>query len=130
MHVLGIELFELEENKMLYDQIFELKTFEDTENWLKNEFIDPMTDKVNARADAQYKNISDNIIHIIHHEFESELTLDEIARRLHYNPNYLSSIFKKKWVFHSASMSQATDTIWRKAGLPKQTWRSRTLPKS
>lgn len=44
--------------KMLYDQIFELKTFEDTENWLKNEFIDPMTDKVNARADAQYKNIS------------------------------------------------------------------------
>ncbi|WP_213385755.1 helix-turn-helix domain-containing protein [Bacillus subtilis] len=96
MHVLGIELFELEENKMLYDQIFELKTFEDTENWLKNEFIDPMTDKVNARADAQYKNISDNIIHIIHHEFESELTLDEIARRLHYNPNYLSSIFKKE----------------------------------
>lgn len=96
MHVLGIELFELEENKMLYDQIFELKTFKDTENWLKNEFIDPMTDKVNARADAQYKNISDNIIHIIHHEFESELTLDEIARRLHYNPNYLSSIFKKE----------------------------------
>ncbi|MBV5122997.1 helix-turn-helix domain-containing protein [Bacillus halotolerans] len=96
MHVLGIELFELEENKMLYDQIFELKTFEDTENWLKQEFIDPMTDKVNARADAQYKNISDNIIHIIHHEFESDLTLDEIARRLHYNPNYLSSIFKKE----------------------------------
>lgn len=96
MHVLGIELFELEENKMLYDQIFELKTFEDTENWLKNEFIHPMTDKVNARADAQYKNISDNIIHIIHHEFESDLTLDEIARRLHYNPNYLSSIFKKE----------------------------------
>lgn len=123
MHVLGIELFELEENKMLYDQIFELKTFEDTENWLKQEFIDPMTDKVNARADAQYKNISDNIIHIIHHEFESDLTLDEIARRLHYNPNYLSSIFKKKWAFHSASMSRITATIWQKAGWLNPTWR-------
>lgn len=96
MHVLGIELFELEENKMLYDHIFELKTFEDTESWLKTELINPIIEKLDARSASQYKNISEKIIHIIHQEFDSELTLDEIARRLHYNPNYLSSIFRKE----------------------------------
>ncbi|KAA6446808.1 helix-turn-helix domain-containing protein [Bacillus atrophaeus] len=96
MHVLGIELFELEENKMLYDHIFELKTFEDTESWLKTELINPIIEKLDVRSASQYKNISEKIIHIIHQEFDSELTLDEIARRLHYNPNYLSSIFRKE----------------------------------
>ncbi|MGE6628807.1 helix-turn-helix domain-containing protein [Bacillus sp. NPDC077027] len=96
MHLLGIELFEVEENKMLYDSIFELKTFEDTEAWLKNEIITPIIEQLGAREDSQYKNISEKIIHIIHQEFDSDLTLDEIASRLHYNPNYLSSIFRKE----------------------------------
>lgn len=96
MHLLGIELFEVEDNKMLYDTIFEFKTFEDTEAWLKHEIIRPIIDQLAAREDSQYKNISEKIIHIIHQEFDSDLTLDEIATRLHYNPNYLSSIFRKE----------------------------------
>ncbi|MEH7800401.1 helix-turn-helix domain-containing protein, partial [Bacillus pumilus] len=96
MHLLGIELFEVEDNKMLYDTIFEFKTFEDTEAWLKHEIIRPIIDQLGAREESQYKNISEKIIHIIHQEFDSDLTLDEIATRLHYNPNYLSSIFRKE----------------------------------
>lgn len=59
MHLLGIELFEVEDNKMLYDTIFEFKTFEDTEAWLKHEIIRPIIDQLAAREDSQYKNISE-----------------------------------------------------------------------
>ena len=36
------------------------------------------------------------MIHIIQEEFDTDLTLETIAARLHYNPNYLSSIFRKE----------------------------------
>ncbi|MGA3855004.1 AraC family transcriptional regulator, partial [Bacillus pumilus] len=76
MYLLGIELFDVEDNKMLYDTIFEFKTLEDTEAWLKHEIIRPIIDQLGAREEAQYKNISEKIIHIIHQEFDSDLTLD------------------------------------------------------
>src|SRR5690625_3835607 len=55
-----------------------------------------MLNKVEERTESQYKNISDEIIHIVQQEFDSDLTLNYIADKLHYNPNYLSSIFRKE----------------------------------
>jgi YesN/AraC family two-component response regulator len=52
--------------------------------------------KIDERSKSQYKNISDEIIHIVQQEFDSDLTLNYIAEKLHYNPNYLSSIFRKE----------------------------------
>ena len=52
--------------------------------------------KVQERTESQYKNISDQIIHIVQQEFDSDISLNYIAQKLHYNPNYLSSIFKKE----------------------------------
>ncbi|MBT2575004.1 hypothetical protein J7E26_13760 [Bacillus sp. ISL-51] len=42
---------------------------------------------------AQWKNVSENMIYTIHQAYDSGFTFDEIARRLRYNPNYLSSMF-------------------------------------
>jgi len=96
MHLLGIEIFEPNENTMLYDDVFELTTIEEIESWLNAQIIVKMIDTLSIREESQYKNISEKIVHIIQQEFDTDLTLESIAGRLHYNPNYLSSIFRKE----------------------------------
>lgn len=96
MHLLGIEIFEPNENTMLYDDVFELTTIEEIESWLNAQIIVKMIDTLSIREESQYKNISEKIVHIIQQEFDTDLTLESIAGRLHYNPNYLSKIFRKE----------------------------------
>lgn len=93
---LGVNVLEFEEHRSLFDQLYEFKTLPEVVNWFKETIIYPVMNKVKERSQSQYKNISDQIIHIVQQEFESELTLNYIAEKLHYNPNYLSNIFKKE----------------------------------
>src|SRR5690625_2009742 len=93
---LGVDVLEFEKHQSLFDQLYDFRTLPEVENWFKNTFIYPMLNKVEERTESQYKNISDEIIHIVQQEFDSDLTLNYIADKLHYNPNYLSSIFRKE----------------------------------
>ena len=93
---LGVDVLEFEEHKSLFDQLYEFKTLPEVVKWFKYTIIYPVMNKVKERSQSQYKNISDEIIHIVQQEFESDLTLNYIADKLHYNPNYLSSIFRKE----------------------------------
>ncbi len=96
MHTLAINVLDLEDNRSIFEKIYELKSREEVKDWFITVIIDPLLQKIDDRAESQYKTISENIVHIIHEEFESNITLDMIANRLHYNPNYLSSIFRKE----------------------------------
>jgi len=96
MQTLGIDVLELEYKMSMFDQLYDLKTLLEIENWFKEFIIYPLIDNVEERTNSQYKNLSDKIIHIVQQEFDSDITLESIATRLHYNPNYLSSIFRKE----------------------------------
>lgn len=96
MQTLGIDVLELEDNKSMFDELYNLKSMSEVRNWFQDMIISPLMTKIEKRSESQYKNISDNIIHIIQEEFDTDLTLEVIAARLHYNPNYLSSIFRKE----------------------------------
>jgi YesN/AraC family two-component response regulator len=93
---LGVNALEFEKHKSLFDQLYEFRTLPEVVNWFKNMIIYPMMNKAEERTQSQYKNISDEIIHIVQQEFDSDLTLNYIADKLHYNANYLSSIFRKE----------------------------------
>jgi len=93
---LGIEVLEFEKHKSLFDQLYDFRTLPEVIHWFKEKIIYPMMDKVDKRTNSEYKNISDEIIHIVQQEFDSDLSLNYIADKLHYNPNYLSSIFRKE----------------------------------
>ncbi|KGA97634.1 hypothetical protein AJ85_09260 [Alkalihalobacillus alcalophilus ATCC 27647 = CGMCC 1.3604] len=96
MQTLGIELENVDDKKSLFDQFFELKSIEEITNWFRDHIIYPLIQSIQERIQSKYKNISENIIHIIQKEYDTELSLESIAERLHYNPNYLSSIFRKE----------------------------------
>jgi YesN/AraC family two-component response regulator len=97
MQVLGIDTLVISDYKNIYHAISEMKTSEEIELFVKNKIVYPMTDSIAERTESQFKSISDKMLHIIHTEFDSELSLEIIAARLHYNKNYLSSIFKKEF---------------------------------
>jgi len=93
---LGVNALEFENHKSLFDQLYEFRTLPEVVSWFKKMIIEPMMNKAEERTQSQYKNISDEIIHIVQQEFDSDLTLNYIADKLHYNANYLSSIFRKE----------------------------------
>lgn len=93
---LGVDVLDFEKHNSLYDQLYEFRTLPEVIKWFKYKIIHPMMAKADERTQLQYKNISDEIIHIVQQEFDSDLTLNYIADKLHYNANYLSSIFKKE----------------------------------
>ncbi|NYV65244.1 AraC family transcriptional regulator [Bacillus sp. Gen3] len=97
MQILGMETIILEDHKTLYGAISKMRTSEEIELFVKNKIMSPMIQTIKERTNSQYKTISDEIVHIIQKEFDTDLTLEKIAMRLHYNPNYLSSIFKKEF---------------------------------
>lgn len=51
--------------------------------------------KERAETPARRK-ISDQMAEIIRKEFDTPLSLDAVAKRLHYNSNYLSGMFNKE----------------------------------
>src|SRR5690606_39637150 len=48
------------------------------------------------RQNMQYHNISEKIIDMIQRYYDTDLTLEQCAAKLHYNANYLSSVFRKE----------------------------------
>ncbi|KKI92476.1 hypothetical protein WQ54_08860 [Bacillus sp. SA1-12] len=97
MHIVGMDTLMIEDHKTLYNAISEMKTSEEIEMFVKHKIVYPMINAITERTDSQYKTISDKIVYIIQNEFDTELSLESIAARLHYNKNYLSSIFKKEF---------------------------------
>lgn len=93
---LGVNVLKYDGHKSLFNQLYEFRTLPEVVNWFKKLIIYPMMDQSEERTQSQYKNISDEIIHIVQQEFDTDLTLNYIADKLHYNANYLSSIFRKE----------------------------------
>ncbi len=59
--------------------------------------ITPIIISTQDKTDKEFRSLSDKIVQIIQTEYDQEISLDVIADRLHYNPNYLSSVFKKEY---------------------------------
>lgn len=97
MNFLKIDIFTPKTQGTFYATISEIKTLEEIEIHLKDNIIKPLLDTVIDRKNNEYRNLSEEILHIIQQEFDHPLTLENIAERLHYTPNYLGSIFKKEF---------------------------------
>src|SRR5699024_9288146 len=52
---------------------------------------------IHENTNKELKSISEQIVHLVHQRYDSDLSLDLLAEELHYNPNYLSSVFKKEF---------------------------------
>jgi YesN/AraC family two-component response regulator len=95
--LLGIEVLLTQDNHALYHRLLDIRNPEEIERMLVEQVIFPMVKSMKEKTNQQFRCLSEKIAAIIRSEYDQELSLELIADRLHYNPNYLSSIFKKEY---------------------------------
>ncbi|MFS1512061.1 helix-turn-helix domain-containing protein [Chengkuizengella sp. SCS-71B] len=107
MRLLNNIMIMMQEASIPYEQIYQLRTpphedllklqvRDDVEDWFKNKLLLPLIQIFGDRRDSLYHNLSEEMIDMIHSQYDKDLTLEECASKLHYNANYLSSVFKKE----------------------------------
>ncbi|RRJ67008.1 AraC family transcriptional regulator [Paenibacillus oralis] len=101
--LLGIEVLLKQDNYALYHVLLDTRNPEEIERMLVDEIIFPMVRSMKDKTNKQFRSLSEEIAVIVRAEYDQELTLEQIADRLHYNPNYLSNIFKKE---HGTTFSE------------------------
>jgi AraC-like DNA-binding protein len=93
----GISMNQLPSVKgSLFEELLDLNIAAEIEDWFWTTVICPMIKLFRDRQEAQYHNISEKMIDLVQHYYDTDLTLEECAARLHYNANYLSSVFRKE----------------------------------
>lgn len=95
--VLGIGVLMTQDNYALYHRLLDTRNPEEIERMLVDQVIFPMVKMMKEKTNQQFRNLSDRIAAIVRSEYDQELSLELIGDRMHYNPNYLSSIFKKEY---------------------------------
>ncbi len=95
--LLGIEVLLTADNHALYHRLLSIRNPEEVERILVEQVIFPMVRSMEKKTNEQFRCLSQTIADIVHEEYDQELSLEMIGERLHYNPNYLSSIFKKEF---------------------------------
>jgi two-component system response regulator YesN len=85
-----------EGEKSLIDELYNLKTVREVEQWFRQTLIHPLIYRLEGLRKKQYARISDQMLAIIHNEVETELSLDSCAARLGYHPDYIRGVFRKE----------------------------------
>ena|GEM_PF-201444 len=93
----GVRLAQICQNdRSLFHELHVLQYAAEVEQWFTHQVILPLIHIFKERQVAQYQHISEKMIAIIEQDYDKDLTLEECAMRLHYNANYLSSVFRKE----------------------------------
>lgn len=94
--LLGVDSKNFDNMKQIYVKALNNYHPKELEKLVLEQLVLPITECSQAITDHEFKNLSENIMHIVYTEYDRDLSLDVIADRLHYNPNYLSNVFKKE----------------------------------
>ncbi|WP_458124072.1 helix-turn-helix domain-containing protein [Paenibacillus sp. Z3-2] len=93
----GIRLGQISQgNGSMFHELHGLQYGAEVEEWFNHQVILPIIQVFKGRQYAQYQHISEKMIALIHQDYDKDLTLEECAVKLHYNANYLSSVFRKE----------------------------------
>lgn len=85
-----------EDSRNIFEELNHYTNAEDIKLWFKEEIIEPIISIREERNQSTHKKLLNDIIEIIENEYDTELTLEECAARLHYHPSYIWRIMKKE----------------------------------
>lgn len=94
---IGAQILLAQSNASMYHRLLDTRNPEEIERILVQELIQPMLQSMKVKSNQQISSIADKVAIIVRSEYDQKLTLESISARLHYSPNYLSSIFKKEY---------------------------------
>ncbi|MFC0214636.1 helix-turn-helix domain-containing protein [Paenibacillus chartarius] len=79
-----------------YEELNKLSFAAEIEEWFWAKLIRPLIGIFQDRNNSQYQNISEKMIEMISKHYDTDLTIEQCAAKLHYNANYLSGVFRKE----------------------------------
>lgn len=93
----GIRLSQLNSGgESFFEELQRLPFAKEIEGWFWERIILPLIQLFRERQASQYQSMSETILDRIHKQFDTPLTIEGLAAELHYNANYLSSVFRKE----------------------------------
>jgi YesN/AraC family two-component response regulator len=87
------------QDKEVVNEILALKSTREIVEWLQLTIIRPLMAYIEKSRETLYTKISDQMLAIIHQEYDSPLSLEACAARLNYHPEYISRVFRKETGF-------------------------------
>jgi two-component system response regulator YesN len=84
------------DSKSIINRLFEFSSKEAVHDWFRLTVIEPIIALVDERRGEKMRNISDTVIDMIHQEFDTDITLENCAARLHFHPSYLYRVLRKE----------------------------------
>ncbi|WP_282938603.1 helix-turn-helix domain-containing protein [Paenibacillus sp. RC67] len=113
MNMLGLangvtgQAIPMQRQQALFDELFHLNLTESGETWFMDKIIDPIMNGIEGQTEVRHLSLSKQMVQMIHDEFDTDITIDTCADRLHYNSSYLATIFRKSMeVSFSAYLAQ------------------------
>ncbi|MFD1466543.1 helix-turn-helix transcriptional regulator [Lapidilactobacillus mulanensis] len=95
--LLGLN-FELSHDiRYIYYNVITIDNQNQLTQMLYTSLVDPIVNRTSDRNNNDLQSLSDQIIQIVRTRYDEDISLDIIADELHYNANYLSSVFKKEF---------------------------------
>lgn len=91
-----VKNIQAKQSSSIYQRVTEFQNIHHIKRIINDEIIIPMIDENQEYTDNIFKSLSNEIKNIIKQNYDLDITLESIADELHYNPNYLSNIFKKE----------------------------------
>jgi two-component system response regulator YesN len=85
-----------EEEKSLFDRLFELQTSTEIVEWFYHSIIAPSIRLLEEQRSNQYLRISEEMISMVHNDYDKNLTLEMCAFRINYHPDYIRHVFRKE----------------------------------
>ena len=80
----------------LFDQLFKLKTMNEATDWFDAAMVQPLVSHIRDRTESRHQQLTQFMLQMVQEQFETELTIDSCAKELHYNANYLNTIFRRE----------------------------------
>lgn len=113
MNLLGLangiagQAIPMQRQQSLFDELFNLDIPEAGENWFMDKIITPLISALEQQTEVRHLSIAKELVKMVHEEFDTDLSIDTCAERLHYNSSYISTIFRKSMdISFSAYLAQ------------------------
>jgi AraC-like DNA-binding protein len=80
----------------LYYEIYKLKTEAEIKRCFKSSVIKPVILMLKERRGTQQKNVLQEVVNMIHEDYDKDISLDICASKLKVHPNYIWRVMKKE----------------------------------
>jgi len=93
---LGADYDVLQNSQNIYLEVLNKNNLIEIKELMLHGLINPIVEMIQNVTDREMKNLSDKMLVLIHKQYDQDISLESLADQLHYNSNYLSSVFKKE----------------------------------